>query len=153
MKPIGQWFKRVAETDRRKSPRRTIPGLHAHYWDGGASAAHVVVEISGTGLFLATEERWYLGTLVTMSLQISSAAEGDPERSITVRGKVVRANTDGVALAFNLPEGKEWKVGSRNEGNPEVEEAPGERLRKFLEHADHESKNTDGHGPVQSEAP
>lgn len=146
MKPITQWFKRAPNqapsSERRKSPRRKIAGLHAHYWDGGAPQAHGIVEISGTGLYVATDERWYVGTLVTMTLQIANADESDRDRCITVRGKVVRAGADGVALAFTLPETP--KGGSRREREEAARNSPQAFLHRFLAHAGHDGVDDPG---------
>jgi Flp pilus assembly protein TadG len=65
--------------------------------------AHGIRDISATGLYLKTDQRWYPGTMVTMSLQRSDAAETDPDRSIMVNAQVIRADVDGVGLAFVLP--------------------------------------------------
>jgi Flp pilus assembly protein TadG len=75
-----------------------------HYWDGAAPVPHRIRDISSSGLYLLTEQRWYPGTMVRMSLQSGSVAETDPDRSITVNAKVVRSGTDGVGLALVLPE-------------------------------------------------
>jgi Flp pilus assembly protein TadG len=66
--------------------------------------AHDVRDISSTGLYLLTEQRWYPGTLVKISLQRNGVTDTDPDRSITVSGKVVRSGADGVGLSLVLPE-------------------------------------------------
>jgi hypothetical protein len=81
-----------------------VPNLVAHYWDGAAPLAHHIRDISSTGLYLLTEQRWYPGTLVRILLQRTSVAETDPDRSITVNAKVVRSGSDGVGLALVLLE-------------------------------------------------
>jgi hypothetical protein len=49
-----------------------------------------------------TEERWYPGTLVLMTLQIMDGVEESEERSITVHSRAVRWGNDGVGLQFVL---------------------------------------------------
>jgi hypothetical protein len=66
--------------------------------------AHRIRDISSTGLYLLTEQRWYPGTLVRLLLQRDGVAETDPDRSITVNAKVVRSGTDGVGLTLVLPD-------------------------------------------------
>lgn len=56
-------------------------------------------------MYLLTEERWYLGTVVTMRLQQTESAEADPDPSIAIHAKAVRWGTDGVGMAF-LPTGQ-----------------------------------------------
>lgn len=90
--------------ERRKAERYFLPGLVAYYWDGGVPAAHGVRAISITGMYLFTEQRWYLGTVLIMTLQKKNSNLPEPERSIAVQARVVRCGTDGVGFAFASPE-------------------------------------------------
>lgn len=138
MKPIVRWFKRaLVDSERRKSIRRIVHGLHAHYWGGGAPTAHEIRDVSETGLYVVTEERWYLGTVVSMTLQIANRPETDPDRSISTRAKVVRTGSDGVAFAFATPEGELRRDGSHKEREAAAQNSPEGLLRKFLAHAGH----------------
>jgi hypothetical protein len=89
VRPPRGWLERWWSPDPRKAPREAAPGLAAYYWTGGPPAAHEVKDISSSGLYVVTEERWYPGTLVLMTLQISEAGEEVTERTICVhsRGK------------------------------------------------------------------
>lgn len=89
--------------ERRRAERRTMPGLVAFYWDGGIPAPRSVREISLTGMYLVTEERWYLGTIVRLVLQQMETTDADADRSITIQAKAVRWGKDGVGLLF-LPQ-------------------------------------------------
>src|ERR1700722_5950447 len=104
MKSVNRWLESLSARERRRAPRRVVPNLVAHYWDGAAPLAHHIRDISSTGLYLLTEQRWYPGTLVRILLQRTSVAETDPDRSITVNAKVVRSGSDGVGLALVLLE-------------------------------------------------
>jgi Flp pilus assembly protein TadG len=97
------WLERLFSQERRRSKRQEPPHLVAHYWDGGAPLAHSVRDISSTGLYLLTEDRWYPGTLVRISLQRADADDADPDRSRMVNAKVVRLDKDGVGLEFVIP--------------------------------------------------
>ena len=55
-------------------------GLAAYYWTGAAPAAHNIKDISSSGLYVVTEERWYPGTLVMMTLQKTSDGEESVEK-------------------------------------------------------------------------
>ena len=59
-------------------------------------------DISATGLYVVTEERWYPGTLILMTLQNTHAGEEIAERSISVLSRAVRWGNDGVGLQFVL---------------------------------------------------
>ena len=68
------------------------------------SAVHGIRDASATGLYLLTENRWPLGTLVMMTLQRTDTSDGTFDGSIEVQLKVVRWGSDGVGLQFVLPE-------------------------------------------------
>ena len=51
---------------------------------------------------MVTEERWYPGTLVLMTLQRTNSGEAMEERSIAVHSRAVRWGPDGVGLQFVL---------------------------------------------------
>jgi c-di-GMP-binding flagellar brake protein YcgR len=86
--------------ERRKAERRSVPGLVAYYWDGGPPTSHSIQEISLTGMYLLTDQRWYPGTMMMMRLQQVDSHDSDPDRAITVHAKAVRWGTDGVGMAF-----------------------------------------------------
>ncbi|MGO4517420.1 DUF192 domain-containing protein [Terriglobus sp. 2YAB30_2] len=93
----------------RKKRRKDLgdnPPLVAHYWDGGAPLAHKVQKISSDRLYLVTDQRWYPGTLVMLSLQREDVPATDPNRAITVKGQVVGADENGVFFLLVLPEKK-----------------------------------------------
>jgi hypothetical protein len=125
-------WKKLAEfiftKERRKNDRQAAPGLAAFFWTGGAPIQHGIRDISPTGLYLLTEERWYLGTIIVITLQRSDAAEGSPERSVAVQSKAVRYGEDGVGLEFLLPETRAGNRG-RNMLNSGADRGT---LEKFL---------------------
>lgn len=96
------WIEKFLSTDSRKAERRHAPGLVAYFWDGGAPKAHEIENISETGFYLLTKERWYPGTVVTMTLQKPGATDEDAsvEHHIAVQSQVVRVGEDGVGLVF-----------------------------------------------------
>jgi len=96
------WLQRWWSPDPRKAPRYPAPGLAAYYWTGSVPKAHSVKDISTAGLYLVTEERWYPGTLVLMTLQKEDGEEEGDERSISVYSRAVRCGEDGVGLQFVL---------------------------------------------------
>jgi hypothetical protein len=82
----------------RKAPRTELPGLTAYFWTGGSPQAHAIRDISSTGLYVVTEERWYPGTLVQMTLKKTDGVGA--ETSISVLAKANRWGNDGVGLGF-----------------------------------------------------
>lgn len=102
VRPPQNWLQRWWSPDPRRPPREPAPGLAAYYWNGAAPKPHTVKDISATGLYVVTEERWYPGTLILMTLQNTQAGEEIAERSISVLSRAVRWGNDGVGLQFVL---------------------------------------------------
>jgi hypothetical protein len=97
------WFLRLLLGDSpepRKVTREALPGLIAYFFTGGAPVEHPVRDISTSGLYILTRERWYVGTVVRLTL--TDQHRRTVERSITVNAKVVRSGNDGVGLEFIL---------------------------------------------------
>jgi uncharacterized membrane protein (UPF0127 family) len=93
-------FLRWLSTDRRASKRHPLPGLVAYYWTGGAPQAFHIADISSVGLYLLTDERWFPGTMILMTLQRTNTDGDDPDDFISVLTRVIRWGTDGVGLTF-----------------------------------------------------
>ena len=91
----------------RRAPRYIEPRLVAFYWDGAAPEPRYIRDVSSTGFYLLTEQRWYPGTLITMTLQRTEKSSDGSKNSIAVQAKVIRPGDDGVALAFVLPRAKD----------------------------------------------
>lgn len=107
---LKDWFRYLLSENRRNAPRQDTPQLQAYYLEGGPATKHDIRDISFSGLYLHTDEDWYPGTLVTLTLQKEGGTEEEPERAITVQGQVVRSEKDGVGLRFALPD----SAGSRD---------------------------------------
>jgi endo-alpha-1,4-polygalactosaminidase (GH114 family) len=96
-------FARLWSKDRRRAKRHAALPLVAYYWGAVSSEPHQVRDIGVDGMYLATEDRWYPNTLIKMTLTRSDKAKVEPDRSIAVTARVLRAGTDGVGFAFILP--------------------------------------------------
>lgn len=115
------WLQKLlasAPTDPRRAPRVAIPWLGAYFFTGGKPVAYAVRDISTSGMYVLTEERWYPGTVIRVTL--TDRRDPTPERSITVNALVARPGNDGVGLAFVLNEdirsGKSSAIDSRAQG-------------------------------------
>ena len=106
---LGTRFKRwlnpatPISSDRRRAYRRYVPGMVAHYYTGGAPKPHDVADISMTGFYLLTEDRWMPDTMIQMTLQ-KPCARGERKQSIMVLSRIVRRGSDGIAAEFVMPE-------------------------------------------------
>lgn len=98
---LKRWLKPAlsAKSDRRRALRRYVPGMVVHYYTGGAPTPHDIADISMTGLYVLTEDRWVPETMIRMTLQ-KPCSKGERKQSITVLSRVVRRGSDGVAAEF-----------------------------------------------------
>ena len=99
----------VPETDRAE--RRDAGQFAAYYWYHSALRQDAVRDISSTGAFIVTKERWIPGTVISLTLQNPGPLETSRERRITTRARVVRWGDDGVGLAFvppDDPDARQW---------------------------------------------
>jgi hypothetical protein len=112
MPPLKGWMKRLLSAHKRRADRIESPSLAAYFWDGGVPKAHVIRDISESGMYLVTTERWYPRTLIMMTIQDADWRPGtDARESITVQTVVVRADDDGVGLAFVPPDDPSSRTG------------------------------------------
>ena len=73
---------------------------------------------------MVTEERWYPGTLVLMTLQITDLGPEVAERTICVHSRAVRWGKDGVGLQFVL---------QNDSSDPSMAAADRKALDRFLQ--------------------
>ncbi len=97
---LKTWLQNWLSSDRRRAPRQPLPGLVAYYWTGSAPRAYQISDISASGFYLLTEERWFPGTMVLMTLQRTDSSGKNLDDSIAVQSRVVRWGSDGLGLAF-----------------------------------------------------
>ncbi len=69
MNPGMSWLARMLFHEHRKTERQRAPQLAAYYWNGANAVPHSVRDISSTGAYIVTEERWHLGTILMVTLQ------------------------------------------------------------------------------------
>lgn len=109
MNALRQWWQSVMskEKDRRKTDRIQDPKLSVYYWTGARPERQEVRDISPTGMYVLTDERWYPGTVVKMTLQTEDGTERTLDSHIAVESKVVRTGEDGVGVSFVLLDDEE----------------------------------------------
>jgi PilZ domain len=118
------------DINRRRAKRIPAPGLVAYYWTGGSPHSYEVANISATGLYLLTKERWAPETMIQMTLQKGENAGSTSDGSICVLSEVVRWGDDGTGFNFILKDYYDSRT---------HEELPGEpvdrrTVEKFLKH-------------------
>lgn len=130
IKSTKNWLQRWWSPDLpepRKAQRESFPGLVAYFWAGCSPVEHGVRDISLTGLYVVTDERWFLGTQVRMTL--TDSGESTVANSITANASVVRWGNDGVGLKFVM----EDERGVRRGQTPLVSGIDKKELNRFLE--------------------
>jgi hypothetical protein len=88
--------------DRRRADRQSLAGLVAYYFTGGSPEPQRIGNISVTGFYLHTDERWMPGTVVRMTLQRVGTKGDDPSDTIVVNSRIVRWGPDGEGFEFIL---------------------------------------------------
>ena len=110
MTGLQRWAE--AGRDRRAGGRHREPSLMVYYWNGSVAEGRRLRDISATGAYVVTRERWYVGTIVRLILQeFKVALTPDhglyPSKSTTLLSRVVRHGPDGVAVEFMFASTKE----------------------------------------------
>ena len=96
---LKNWISRPS--DRRRAIRYSAQRFTAFYWDGAAPLGHETRDISDTGIYLCTTDRWYPGTVITLTLKVRVEDDDvSSELAISVHSKVVRYGDDGVGMQF-----------------------------------------------------
>jgi Flp pilus assembly protein TadG len=103
---MRQWLLQEKEEGQPwRAPRRTEPELVVHYWDGSAPEGRQLRDVSQSGAYIYTTERWYVGTIIRIILQghpttIREDGTAAPTASTCIPARVVRHGSDGVAVEF-----------------------------------------------------
>lgn len=87
-------------SERRNDGRVDARGLEVSYWTGQEHKRVKIRDISATGVYLLTEDRWLPGTEVQLTLQKRGLRERESRPQVRLRAKCVRAGHDGVGLTF-----------------------------------------------------
>lgn len=110
---------------RARAERRECPALAAVHWDGPTPRQDLIANISSSGVYVLTTQKWMPGELVSVTLQRRGTLEGSSRRRATVQAKAIRRDRDGVALSFLLPRGAEvrlWERGFRSGSQTQPED-------------------------------
>jgi hypothetical protein len=86
------------ESDR--ADRRPADEFAAYWWDGAGVREDAVRDVSSTGVFVRSRQRWERGDVVWLTLQRKGAVELLPERRMTMQGKAMRLEADGAGFLF-----------------------------------------------------
>lgn len=116
MKSLRSWFEKAfpqAVPDHPRAERREVPGLEAIHWTGSSPGLDIVRNISSTGMYLVTRERWPEGDVNPVRLVYPELTDDSPDNQVTIETRTVRWGQDGMGLSFVLPEAMDlwlWKT-------------------------------------------
>jgi len=106
------WLEKFLKPEAGRADRRRVDQFAAYRWSGSALTQEMVRDISSSGLYLLTGERWQPGTVLALTLQRKGPMDPDPTRRITAQVKVTRSGSDGVGLSFlwskDDPKSQRW---------------------------------------------
>ncbi len=120
-----------AQPDRRRAERRSSPELAAYLWNGSLQQQAHIKDISSTGLYLLTKERFAPGDTLSLTLQRRGPIEGNFERRVAVQAQAVRWGDDGVAVSFVLPPGMDLRLWQSPLKSSAEQTEPEDILREF----------------------
>ena len=93
--------------DRRSVPRHLMPPLVSYVGVPGMGKPCNVGDVSASGFYMLTRDRWDPGTFLPVSLKRTDLFGARCGDFITVQALVVRNGTDGVGFAFLLGDDEE----------------------------------------------
>jgi len=105
VKKWKSWLGRVGYPEMPRAERRIPSGFAARRASHPDSQPATIRDISSTGLYLLTPERWPLGELIPLTVQVEGLPEMSPGPQFAVEARVVRHGDDGIGLSFVLPTG------------------------------------------------
>ncbi|HET7101161.1 MAG TPA: hypothetical protein VFJ52_08435, partial [Terriglobia bacterium] len=89
--------------NRRMALRKPMPGLVAYKWGDRSAGSYEVENLSASGLYLATRERWPLGTVVSLELERAGDTDKRPKQRAAIEAGTVRWGPQGLGLLFVMP--------------------------------------------------
>jgi hypothetical protein len=87
-------------SERRKDGRLPAHGLEVSYWTGLEQKRVKLKDISATGIFLLTQDRWVPGAVVELTMRKRGLLDRDSRPQVRLRARCVRHGDDGVGLTF-----------------------------------------------------
>ena len=103
MSLIWKLLNRAQLSERREDGRISVRDLDVFYFTGSKQKRSKVKDMSATGVYLHTDERWQPGTCVLLTLQRTGFMGQRAGAPVRLRAKSVRIADDGVGLTF-VPE-------------------------------------------------
>jgi len=97
-------FLRWLYPDQRKTPRHSYPPIVSYLGVAHATRSYQVADISASGFFMITVDRWLHGTQMPVTLERTDLGGTGFGKSITLLSTAVRSGPTGVGFSFVLPD-------------------------------------------------
>ena len=98
-------LQRLGEPEQPRAERWPAKGLSALYGIETASRPAGIKDVSASGVYLLTDERFLADQTIALVLRLNGEPEDNSELQITVQTRAAWQGEDGVALEFVLPPG------------------------------------------------
>jgi hypothetical protein len=105
--------------------------LTAYHWDGSTPRQNRVKDISSSGAFLLTDQRWNPGEIVSLTLQRRGPLARTPEHRFSLQARAVRRDKQGVGVSFVMPTGADLRLWQSPLKTAEEQTEPEDILREF----------------------
>ena len=107
------WVRRLSRPEMPRAERRVPLGFVAWRPNSPASKRSTVADISSSGIYLHTEERWPVGEVIPVTIEVEGWLAKGAQQQIPMQMLVVRTDEHGVGLSFVLPAGLDpdlWEI-------------------------------------------
>ncbi|HVC46570.1 MAG TPA: PilZ domain-containing protein [Terracidiphilus sp.] len=128
---LSKWLRKPSLGVHQRAERRPVQGLAAYYRTGMTLKKAEIRDISASGLFAVTAERWMPGEVLSLILQREGPPERDQERRANVQAKAVWWGGDGVGLDFVINDEIEFNLWDGPLTNASGEHEPEDVIREF----------------------
>jgi PilZ domain len=128
---LSNWFHKPSFSYRERAERRSAPYLAAYYWDGSTPKQNNICNISQTGAYLLTQQRWAKDEVISLTLQRKGPLARTPEHRFSLQAKTVRRDKNGVGVSFVMPLGADLRLWQSPLKTVEEQTEPEDILREF----------------------
>lgn len=131
MSTLRSWLRKSSAGYRNRAERRPSPSLAVYHWEGSTPKENTVGNISASGAFLLTNQRWDPGETLSLTLQRKGPPARIPEHRFSLQAKAVRRDRHGVAVSFVMPQEADLRLWQNPLQTPEEQSEPENILREF----------------------
>jgi len=95
---------------RPRAERHESPALVAVHWNGHTPQQNKVANLSTTGAYVLTPEKWNPGEIVSLTFQRNGAIDAPSRNRFTIQVRATRRDTDGVGVEYLLPKDMDLRL-------------------------------------------